>query len=53
MENLEKAQAIAGMSPLPDDAEELIDALAEASGELEATLIWMVAEAVFIARHAV
>lgn len=50
MENLDKAQEIAGMVPLPSDAEDQIKDLIDKSTGLERDLIGFMAEAVIVQR---
>ena len=50
MENLDKAQEIAGMVPLPSDAKDQIKDLIDKSTGLERDLIGFMAEAVIVQR---
>lgn len=52
MENLDTAMEIIAMRPMPDDAEEQLEALAEQSPDAERVCIESLFEALFVARHA-
>ena len=49
---LERAQAILGLDPLPDEAEEQIDALYDEADENEKPLFSMIYEGLFVAESA-
>ena len=51
MENLDKAMEIIAMRPMPDDAEDQIEALADQSPDAERVCIESLFEALFVARH--
>lgn len=51
MENVNRAQEILAMVPLPDDAEDQIERLFEAASEDEKPLFDMIFEGLFVAQN--